>query len=387
MPLLLNIWFYAPAIPTGMEGEGSFTTLVLYIILALSVSFLCSMCEAALFSTTHSHVEIMIQTGQRAGLLLRQQKENVDRPISAILTLNTIAHTAGAAGAGAEAALLFGNELIGIITIVLTLLILVFSEIIPKTLGAVYWKPLAPVIAYIIQGMILIFYPAVVAFERLTRLMTPKERVPTVTRSELEVLAEISTGEGGLEASEHKILTNLLHLGRVQVSDIMTPRTVMFALQEDMIVGTLMKKHKVMPYSRMPIFTENVDDIRSFVLRSDVLMAAAQDKDDVPLRELARPLDSVPESMTVETVLEEFTNRQQHVFLVFDEYGGTAGIITMEDALESLIGVEIRDESDLVDDLRELARQRYERQQQLLGAIRSVQPESSESQPEESQQS
>ena len=362
------ILLYAPILP-GAEGEGSFATLVLYVLLALSVSFLCSMCEAVLFSTSHSHVELMVQAGSRAGSLLRSQKDNVDRPIAAILTLNTIAHTAGAAGAGAEAALLFGNELIGVITVVLTLLILVFSEIIPKTIGAVYWKPLSPFIAYTIQGMILIFYPAVWAFERLTRLLTPREKEPTVTRSELQVLAEISSDEGALEKSEHTILTNLLHLSAVHVSDIMTPRTVMFSLQEDMTVGELLKRHRVLPYSRMPIYKESTDDIKRFVLRNEVLMAVAQDKHHTPLQELARPLHSVPESMTVDTVLKEFTTRQSHMFLVFDEYGGTAGIITMEDAVESLIGVEITDESDLVADLRELAQQRYQRQQELLGMI------------------
>lgn len=363
------ILLYAPAIPAGAEGGGSLYTLVVYIVLALSVSFLCSMCEAVLFSTSHSYIELMVQSGSRAGQIMRRQKENVDRPIAAILTLNTIAHTAGAAGAGAEAALLFGNDLIGLITVVLTLLILVFSEIIPKTLGAVYWKPLSVFVAYAIHFMIILFFPAVLAFERLTRLLTPREKEPTVTRSELEVLAEISSDEGALEKSEHAILTNLLHLGGVHISDIMTPRTVMFTLQQDITVGEVLRKHRVLPYSRMPIYAEDSDDIKSFVLRNEVLMAAAQDRHDVPLKQLARPLHSVPESMTVDTVLDEFTTRQQHMFLVFDEYGGTAGIITMEDAIESLIGVEITDESDLVADLRQLAQQRYRRQQELLGIL------------------
>ncbi len=382
-----TILLYAPAIPASGDGEGSVLTLVLYIVLALSVSFLCSISEAVLFSVSYSHVEVMIQDGRRAGNLLRRQKDNVDRPIAAILTLNTIAHTAGAAGAGAEAALLFGNELLGIITVVLTLLILVFSEIIPKTLGAVYWKPLSPFMAYVIQGMILIFYPAVIAFERMTRLLTPKEKEPTVTRTELEVLAEISSGEGALEATEHKILRNLLHLGGVQVGDIMTPRTVMFSLQEDMKLSEVLSKHKVLPYSRMPIYTESADDIKAFALRSDVLMAAAQNEEAKTLKEFSRPLDSVPESMPVDKVLEEFTNRQAHMFLVFDEYGGTAGIITMEDAVESLIGVEITDESDLVADLRELAQQRYQRQQRVLGIIASNPVQSdNQSETEESQE-
>jgi len=366
---------YAVTALPGAEGAGSLPALLLYIAFALLVSFVCSLCEAVLFSTTLSHVEVQVREGRRAGRLLRQQKENVDRPIAAILTLNTIAHTAGAAGAGAEAALLVGNDLLGIVTVVLTLLILVFSEIIPKTIGAVYWKPLALPVAWIIQGMILVFYPFVIAFERMTRLLTPREKAPTVTRRELEVLAGISSGEGGLEQREHLILTNLLRLGAAQVSDIMTPRTVMFALQEDMTVGEVLQRRRVLPYSRMPLYSQSTDDARSFVLRNEVLMAAARDEYDRSLKDMARPLHPVPESMSVAAVLDEFTTRGEHMFLVFDEYGGTEGLVTMEDAIESLIGVEITDESDLVADLRQLANQRFRRQQELLGMMRGADDE------------
>ncbi|MCY4022420.1 MAG: CNNM domain-containing protein [Anaerolineaceae bacterium] len=361
--------FYAVTALPGAAGEGSLPALLLYIALALVVSFVCSLCEAVLFSASRSHIEVQVQAGRRAGRLLRQQKENVDRPITAILTLNTIAHTVGAAGAGAEATLLLGDELFGVVTVVLTLMILVFSEIIPKTIGAVYWKPLAMPVAWVIQGMIVVFYPFVTAFERLTGLLTPRKKTPTVTRPELEVLAGISRGEGALEQREHTILTNLLRLGAAQVSDIMTPRTVMFALQEDMTVGEVIKRQRVLPYSRMPLFSQSTDDARSFVLRNEVLMAAARDEHDRRLKEMARPLHPVPVSMSVAAVLDEFTARGEHLFLAFDEYGGTAGIVTMEDAIESLIGVEITDESDLVADLRQLADQRFRRQQELQGMI------------------
>ena len=361
---------YAATVLPGAAGEGSLPALLIYIALALGVSFVCSLCEAVLFSASLSHIEVQVRAGRRAARLLRQQKENVDRPITAILTLNTIAHTVGAAGAGAEATLLLGNELFGIVTIVLTLLILVFSEIIPKTIGAVYWKPLAMPVAWVIQGMITLFYPFVTAFERLTGLLTPREKAPTVTRPELEVLAGISRGEGALEQREHAILTNLLRLGAAQVSDIMTPRTVMFALQEDMTVGEVLLRQRVLPYSRMPLYRESTDDARSFVLRNEVLMAVARDEHERTLKDMARPLHPVPESMSVAAVLDEFTTRGEHLFLVFDEYGGTEGLVTMEDAIESLIGVEITDESDLVADLRELADQRFRRQQELLGVIR-----------------
>ncbi|MBZ0296430.1 MAG: CNNM domain-containing protein [Anaerolineae bacterium] len=366
---MLSVVLFAPVTPTTAEGGGSIGALLLYVLVALGFSFLCSLCEAILLSASVSHIEVMAQLGRQSGILMRKHKVNVERPISAILTLNTIAHTAGATGAGAEAAAIFGNDLITLISIVLTLLILVFSEIIPKTLGALYWKPLLPFAAWSIEILVILFYPFVWFFERMTSVMTPNEKEPTVTRSELEAMAEISSGEGALEETEHLILRNLLHLSRVQVGDIMTPRTVVLAFQQDTTVDEVINRHKVLPYSRIPIYDENTDDIIAFVLRNEILTAAAQDRPHVPLKELSRSLHSIPETMQVTKALEEFMSRQQHMFLVFDEYGGTAGIITMEDAFESLLGVEITDESDIVADMRELAQQRYQRQQQLLGVI------------------
>lgn len=373
----------APIAP-GAESQGTLSGLLFYITLALIFSFICSICEAVILSTTSSHLEVMVQAGQRAGHIMRRLKENVDRPISAILTLNTIAHTVGAAGAGAEAVGVFGDQNFFIITAILTLLILIFSEIIPKTLGAVYWKPLVAPAAYTIQVLVWIFGPAVSAFELITRWLQPREgKAITVTRSELEAMAEIGSTEGSLEKGEHLILRNLLHLNHVYASDIMTPRTVVLALQQDTTVAEVMKRHRLIAYSRIPIYNENTDDIVAFVLRNDILTAAAEDRDNVTLKELSRPIHSVPESMSVARVLEEFTTRQQHIFLVFDEYGGTAGIITMEDAVESLLGAEITDESDLVADLRELAQQRYQRQQKLLGLIIDESPPAGERPPVE----
>lgn len=357
---------FAPVSPDAGTA-GSLTTLLVYVLVALGFSFLCSLCEAALLTASQSHIELLAEAGNPAGVLMRRHKENVERPISAILTLNTIAHTVGAAGAGAEAAAIFGSEFIGLISAVLTLLILVFSEIIPKTLGAVYWKPLLPFTAYVVQLLTVVLFPAVWASDRLTKLLTPAEREPTVTRGEIEVMARISTGEEGLAETEQIILRNLLHLRGVHVRDIMTPRTVMLALRKDLTVGEVMQKNRLLPYSRIPIYDRTPDDANAFVLRSDILSAAAEDRHSVTLAEMARPLHSIPETTTVERALNEFVSRHQHIFLVFDEFGGTAGLITLEDAIESLLGVEITDESDLVADLRQLAQQRYERQAKLLG--------------------
>lgn len=356
----------AQAVPEASIA-GSVSGLLIYIVVALTFSFICSLCEAVLLTASLSYIEVRAETGDRAGLLMRRFRDNVERPISAILTLNTIAHTVGAAGAGAEAAAIFGNEYIGVISAVLTLLILVLSEIIPKTLGAVYWKPLLGFAAYTIQALVWVLYPAVWAFDLLTRLLTPADREATVTRGEIEVMARISTGKGGLAESEQVILGNLLHLGRVSVSDVMTPRTVTLSFPQSCTVGEVMQAHRLLPFSRIPIYDQSPDDTSAFVLRSDILSAAAEDRDGVTLAELARPLHSIPETMTVDRVMAEFVSRHEHIFLVFDEFGGTAGIITLEDAVESLLGVEITDESDLVADLRLLAQQRYERQAKLLG--------------------
>lgn len=352
----------AAAAPTGGEASGTVGGLLLFISIALGISFLCSMLEAGLLSTPTSYIEIQVQTGTRAARWLQKAKEDVDEPITAILTLNTFAHTVGAAGAGAQAVGVFGSQWAAIITVALTLLILIFSEIIPKTVGAVYWKQLFGFNAWAIRMLVLILYPTVWAFKAMTRLITPSERLPTVTRAEIEMMASISSEEGGLEEKEHRILRNLLHLDRVLVGDIMTPRTVVDAFSKDMTVGELLRTRKAIPYSRIPIYNGHIDDIEGFVLRHDVLKYAAEDKHDVPLSAMVRTMHVVPETLTVTKVLDEFTQRREHIFLVIDEYGGTAGIITMEDAVESLLGVEITDESDLVADLRQLAQQRADRQ-------------------------
>lgn len=358
----------AAAVPAG-EAAGTLSGLLLYITLALAVSFLCSILEAALLSTSHSHIQLLIEADIRSGRLMQDHKANVERPISAILTLNTIAHTVGAAGAGAEAAAIFGSEWIGVISAVLTLLILVFSEIIPKTLGAVYWKQLTPFTAYAIRLLVLLLFPAVWAFEQLTQLMRPEEVAPTVTRSELEVLARISAEEGALQERENRILTNLLQLQNAHVYDIMTPRKVLMALREDLTVREVLEQYPVLPYSRIPIYSENMDDIGSFVLRHDIFRRGAGGQMTVTLRELGRKLHAIPETNTIARALDEFIARQQHIFLAFDEHGGTAGILTLEDCIESLLGIEITDESDIAADLRQLAQQRYSQQMALLEQV------------------
>lgn len=361
------------AVGPAAGGAGEWGALIAYVIMALGISFLCSIWEAAMLSTPVSHIELLVQQGKQSGLIMQGLRQNVEHPISAILTLNTIAHTVGAAGAGAEATAILGSQFQGIIFFVLTLLILVFSEIIPKTLGAVYAKPLTPFTAYSLRILLRVLKPAVFAFEFFTRAMRPSEETPTVTRSELQVMARISAEEGGIQERENRIVANLLQLADVQVETIMTPRTVVVMFQEDQTVGEVMRSYRFLPFSRIPVYAESADEIRGYVLRHEIYRRAAADEHEAPLREIARPLDVVPETNSVAQVLDEFIAKQDHIFLVIDEYGGTAGLITLEDAVETLLGIEILDESDPIADLRQLSRRRYQSQVELLEQMERVQ--------------
>lgn len=375
-PQLFNV--IAAAVPPGDGGmlSGTWSGLLTYVVLAIGLSFLCSMFEAVLLSSSPTYIETLVTMGSRGGQIMARHKSNVETPITAILTLNTVAHTVGAAGAGAEATALFGSEFFGLISAVLTILILVFSEIIPKTIGAVYWRQLLVFAAYGIHLLVIILYPAVWLLRQTTRLFEGHENTPTVTRVELEAMAKIGAGEGAIGESENRVLRNLLHLDKVHIYDIMTPRTVVLALREQMTIGEVMSTKRALPYSRIPVYNENLDDITGFVLRHDILARAAKDEDNVRLSEIKRDLHPIPETVTVAKALNEFVARQQHMFLVIDEYGGTAGVITMEDALESLLGAEITDESDLVADMRKMAQERYEKNIGLLNSL-SLPPDNS----------
>ena len=339
------------------EGQGSFALLFLFLAIALGISFLCSILEAVLLSSSLSAIEILKDEGSRAGAIMHEYKQDVERPISAILTLNTIAHTVGAAGVGAEATAIFGEAWFGVISAVLTFLILVFSEIIPKTLGATYWKQLLVPTGYILRWLVRLLLPAVWIFEKMAQILSPKEGEPVVTRAELEVMARIGGEEGEIEARENLILSNLLELREVAVEKVMTPRTVVMALQKEMTIGEVVEEYKSLPYSRVPIYTETLDDVEAYVLRHDIYKLAAADEDNVKLKDISRRIHAIHETVSVADVLGQFLERkkQDHMFLVLDEYGGMAGVITLEDTMEELLGGEITDESDVHEDMREFA--------------------------------
>ena len=341
--------------------------LITYVIIALGFSFLCSIAEAVILSVTTPYITLMQQRGRRAGTLLAALKQDLNSTLAAILTLNTIAHTVGAAGAGAQAAEVFGNAYVGVASGILTLLILVFSEIIPKTLGAHYWKQLAPATAYALRGLIWILYPFVKLSELLTRGLTHGPGLTGFNREELAAMAELSAEEGQLEQQETMILKNLLRLRDSRVTDAMTPRTVIFSLPENLSVEEFFWKYGSERFSRIPIYGEEPGHLNGFVLRSDLLLAQARGNTDTRLSTYRREISALPVSSTLSQAFDEFLRQRAHIMIIVDEYGGIAGILTLEDILETLLGLEIVDEGDANTDMQKLARRLWKKRARAMG--------------------
>ncbi|KPK77329.1 MAG: hypothetical protein AMJ79_03590 [Phycisphaerae bacterium SM23_30] len=342
------------------------TVLILYLSLALGVSFLCSLLEATILSVTHGYVRALCQKHRKSGRMLQDLKDRIDRPLVAILTLNTVANTVGAAGVGAQVLKLYterygaaghAGQAVAVASGTLTFLILVFSEIIPKTLGAVYWKQLAPAAGYMTKGLIIIIYPLVVMFEALSKLISRKRYQLKVSREEMAAVAEIGKAEGTLLTQETRVIQNLLRLNKIRAKDVLTPRSVLLTFQKDKTVQEVVNKHSPIRFSRIPVYGKDLDDITGIVHRYKLLRAYAEEKGRITLDKLSVPIHAVPDTKSVASILDELLRRQEQVFLVVDEYGGTAGIITLEDTIETLLGVEIVDEFDTVEDMRKLAAQ------------------------------
>ncbi len=331
------------------------TLLILYAGLALVVSFLCSLLESVLLSISHSHIQVMQNEGQKSGDIWSRLKDNDSvRPLTAILTLNTIAHTVGAVGVGSVVHQEYGNEWVAIASAILTVAVLLLSEILPKTIGSAYWKKLATPTAHITNVLTLVLTIIVVPIEWF-RKMLPQAQKTTVTRDELAVLADIGEEEGTIEEDEEKVILNLLRLAEINIEEIMTPRVVVTAFPADYTVLQVLDEHPVLRVSRIPVFGETIDELLGFVIRSEILMAASKDQRDTKLKELMKPLESVNEGDSVDHLLDLFIKKRQQIMAVVDEFGGTSGIVTLEDAIETLLGEEIVDETDEAEDMREVA--------------------------------
>ena len=339
--------------------------LLVYLLLALGISFLCSLFEAVILSISPAYAMSLLKDGKRSGKLVQKLKSEVEHSLTAILTLNTIAHTVGAVGVGAEVLRLYGDDYVAIGSVVLTLLVLVLSEIIPKSLGANYWRTLAPYVAYGIQLFIYLAYPIVASFELFKKLFLKGEAsVHPISREEILYAAEMSNRQGALGDEEIEVIKNVLRLGSITVTDIMTPRTVVLALDEGMTVAQVQEKHPSLPFSRLPIYEEQVDRFTGMVMRFELLEKLGKGEGNTKLSEIRHPLHAVPPVLRVSDALQEFLKRQEHIFAVVDEHGGFSGIVTLEDCLETLLGLEIVDESDSVEDMRKLAREKWSKRRQ-----------------------
>ncbi len=335
------------------------TLLIIYLLLAIGISFICSIAEAVLLTVSMPFIKTKEREGKKAATQLRNLKTDIDRPLSAILSLNTIAHTIGAAGVGAQATLVFGNEYFGIISAVLTILILVFSEILPKTIGAIYWRELAFSTTKLIRLMIVVTYPLVVFSEFITKIISKNKKVHTVSREEISALTHIGTEEGVFDEQEGKIIHNLMLLKTIKIKNVMTPRMVVKAAQEDMSLQEFFTNKEFLVYSRIPIYANQKDHVTGYVLKYDVLEKLALNETELKLKDIKRPIIVCYENFSLPKLFELLLAKKEHIALIVDEYGGMEGIATMEDIIETLLGLEITDEKDDQIDLQLLAREKW----------------------------
>ncbi len=334
--------------------------LIFYLLLALIVSFICSVMEAVLLSTPASFLEMKEAEGVKSATALKRLKTNIDKPLSAILSLNTIAHTIGAAGVGAQAAIVFKNVSFGVISAVLTILILVLSEIIPKTIGASYWRNLSGISARVINWMVIICYPLVWISELITRAIAPKNKEATISREEVSAMVNMGHTEGIFRAGENKIIQNLMRLESVKAKDIMTPRIVVSTASEDMTLREYYADKSLLQYSRIPVYSGNKENFTGYVLRQDVLEALTEDKFELTVSSIKRPMQIFIDTYTLPALWEHLLLHKEHIALIVDKYGSFEGVVTMEDVIESILGIEIIDEKDSVVDMQQYARERWE---------------------------
>ena len=338
------------------------TLLFLYLFIAVFFSFLCSILEAVLLSVTPSFVGAKKKEEASYAVDLERLKEDVDRPLAAILTLNTFAHTLGAAGVGAQAQAIWGDKYLSLVSALLTIIILVFSEIIPKTLGATFWRQLAPLSTSIIKVLVVMLFPFVWISQIITKIIKGKNyQKGKVTRADFSAMAEISSQEGALHEGEYRYIRNILRFRQVKVQDIMTPRNVMTAFPEDMPLAEVDKQLSEKSFSRIPVYRDTVDTITGIVLKDEVLKKLADDEHHLTLRDLRRDVSEVQEEQSVTDLFKVFTEKKEHMAIALEQYGGTAGVVTMEDVIETLLGMEIVDEMDTVQDMQAYAREQAQR--------------------------
>lgn len=338
----------------------------------MAVSFLCSVLESVLMSTTLSYLQMREGEGDQWAALLHTYKSNPDRPLAAILSLNTIANTIGAAGVGRQATLVFGSEWFGLVSAITTILILVFSEIIPKTIGTTNWRSLTHFAAYMLRMLIFVLFPIVWCVERLTDYITPKSSDEDVSysREEVSAMANMGEEEGVFEESENKIIQNIIKLDDIKAYDVMTPRVVAAIASENMTLRDFYRDDNYDHFSRIPVYADSREFITGYILRTDALELLAEDKFSMCLKDIKRPLPYFNEEMSLPDIWESLIQHKEQISIVIDEYGCFQGILTLEDVIETVFGLEITDENDQVSDMQQLARERWQKRQKRFSTIR-----------------
>ena len=318
-----------------------------------------------MLSITSVYVRAAIKKKKAYGTVLKSLKAQINRPLSAILTLNTFANMVGAAGVGAQVHTLYGSAYVTLASIVLTLVILIVSEIIPKTVGANYWRSLAPFIAYLVSALIFVLYPAVWFSEKLNRFLLRKKGA-SITREDMIVTAEMGVSEGAIGQKESRIIKNLLMLDTLKVSEIMTPRTVIVAFDRKITIKQVMEKNQPIRFSRVPLYEGSLDQVVGFIHRYKILEAYSHDLFDISLDEYIKPIHSIPDHISVGAALDQLIKRKEHIFIAVDSYGVLTGLVTLEDAVETLLGVEIVDEFDSVEDMRQFALEQWQARKRTM---------------------
>ena len=342
--------------------------LLFFLLGAMAVSFLCSILEATLMSTPISYISMREEEGYKPAVRFKEYKQDSSRPIAAILSLNTIANTIGAAGVGRQATIIFGSEWFGLVSALMTILILVFSEIIPKTIGTTRWKSLMGFATGAIGLLIVLMYPLVLLIELLTRLVSPKDaEEPAVSRDEVSAMANVAEEEGDLEEDENTIIQNLISMDEVKAFDVMTPRVVCEIAPESMTLKSFYKSKRYRHHSRIPVYADNDEYITGYILRMEALQLMAEDKFDLTLGEIRRDVATFDEDTTLDKIWDEMLNKDEQIAIIINEYGSFQGILTLEDVIETLLGSEIVDENDTVRDMQQLAREKWKK--------RAVRPE------------
>ena len=354
------------------------TLLFIYLLGAMSISFLCSVLEATLMSTPISYITMREDEGYKAATKFKKFKQESSRPIAAILSLNTIANTIGAAGVGAQATAVFGSKWFGLVSVITTILILVFSEIIPKTIGTTRWKSLMGFATRVISVLIVIMYPLVILVEGLTKLVTPKDQESAVSREEVSAMANVAEEEGDLEEDENAIIQNLINMDEIDAADAMTPRVVCATAPESMTLMAFYKDKKYLHHSRIPVYEKDDEYITGYILRMDALQLLAEDKFDKTLGSIKREIASFRENTPLDQIWDEMLSKDEQIAIIIDEYGSFQGILTLEDVIETLLGSEIVDEKDTVRDMQQFAKDRWHKLNPNAKVIEPIEDSSKE---------